>query len=135
MTEGQIARLPIQPDNPWYEFAKNFDNLPFKLKSGVSQKSILANSFLISKGLEITATNDGETIILRVIFSDTFKFLVGSELVNLCRNVGWTYHTKAPDNLLFRLDFKTEGNDTKTGAKFIPILKIFQVDPYQDWGV
>ena len=134
MIDGQKATLPIQPNDPWARFVNSFNSLPYKAKDGLKQKSIPAKSNLISKGITISATLNGNLLTSRVIFDDSFAFLVGKELVEKCRVLGWTYHTKAPDSLLFRKETRTTGNPSEAATHFISILNVFGVDPYQDWG-
>ena len=98
-------------------------------------KSIPALSSLITKGLEISATLVGENLILRVIFDDSMKIRVGEKLVSTALNYGWTYHSKAPESLLFRRDLKATAKHTSIASEFIPILIALSVDPYQDWGM
>lgn len=135
MIDGQIATLPIQPNDPWFRFFNSFNALPFKTKDGLKQKSVPANSNLISGGIVISATLSGELLTLRVLFDESFAFLVGKELIEKCRNLGWTHHSKAPDQLLFRKEVRSSGDLVDSASHFISLLNVFGVDPYQDWGM
>lgn len=135
MIDGRIATLPIQPNDPWFRFSTSFNTLPFKTKDGLKQKSVPANSKLISGGIIISATLSGDLLTLRVLFDESFAFLVGKELIEKCREFGWTYHSKAPDRLLFRKEVRTSGESIDSASHFISMLGVFGVDPYQDWGM
>lgn len=135
MIDGQIATLTIQPNDPWFRFFTSFNALPFKTKDGLKQKSVPANSNLISGGIVISATLSGELLTLRVLFDESFAFLVGKELIEKCRALGWTYHSKAPDQLLFRKEVRSSGDSIDSASHFISLLNVFGVDPYQDWGM
>jgi hypothetical protein len=134
MIDGQKATLPIQPNDPWYNFVECFDALPFKPKNGQKQKAVLANSRMFSTGLTLSSTFFEDRLTLRVIFDTTLSFLVGKELLDACRAIGWSYHSKAPESLLFRSEIQPVTEDLKAGAAFIPLLTMLGVDPNQDWG-
>ena len=133
MTDGQIATLPIQPNNPWFRFVESFDSMPSKPKLGKLYKELPANSTLFGKGLVLSVTLDNPLFTLRVTFDDSYKFLVGPELVGNCLKAGWTHHTKAPGSLVFRKVLNQK--DDKVSSEFITILTRLGVDPNQDWGI
>lgn len=134
MIDGQIATLPIQHNDPWFRFVETVDELPFKVKLGKKYKEIPANSTLIGKGLVLSVTLDYPIFTLRVTFDDSYKFLVGPDLISDCFRVGWTYHSKAPSSLLFRQEFQLQSESENIASAFIPILTRLGVDPNQDWG-
>ena len=135
MTDGQIATLPIQPNDPWFRFVESFDSMPSKPKLGKLYKELPAKSTLFGKGLVLLVTNDNSLVTLRVAFDDSYKFLVGPELISDCSKAGWTYHSKAPSSLLFRKEVKNNDESEKVASEFIAILTRLGVDPNQDWGI
>lgn len=135
MIDGQIATLPIQPNDPWFRFVETLDAMPFKQMVGKNYKELPANSMIFRKGITISVTLDSELFILRAAFDASSSFLVGPELTGECRKYGWSYHTKAPDSRLFRREVHQEGESQNIAAQFIPILAILGVDPNQDWGI
>lgn len=129
------ARLPFGPENPWYRFVHNLDSTPFKQKLGKKFKEVPANSKVFKDGVMVSITLEGGLFTLRVTFDDNYAFLVGGELTGECLKAGWTYHSKAPGNLLFRKEVKQVDDTSHVATEFIPILTILGVDPNQDWGI
>jgi hypothetical protein len=135
MIDGQIATLPIQPNDPWFRFVDSFDSIPFKPKLGKHYKEIPANTRIFGKGIVLSITMDDLLFTLRATFDDSYKFLVGPELVGDCVNAGWSYHSKAPGSLLFRKEVNQKDKSENVASEFIPILTLLGVDPNQDWGI
>jgi hypothetical protein len=129
------ARLPFGPEDPWYNFVKVYEALPFRAATAGKYKEIKAHSELIRAGLLISSTFTDADEVGRISFPTIDADLIGNELRATLADWGWEWLKRGTNQTVLRKTLPLENGASTMAMAFLNVLPTLGVDPRQDWLV
>lgn len=133
MSDEIKARLPFGPEDPWYEFVKVYEALPFRATTAGKYKEIKVHSELIPAGLVISSTFSDSEETGRVSFAEEDRKLIGPGLQATLAKWGWQLLRQGTDRFVFRKSIDLDNGKSTLPAALPLILERLGVTPNQDW--
>lgn len=133
MSDEIKARLPFGPEDPWYDFVKVYEALPFKVTTAGKHKEIKVHSELIRAGLVISSTFADEHEVGRIILPAMDADLIEGELRATLSGWGWEWLKRGTNQMVFRKSLPLENGSSTMVMALLNVLPLLGVDPRQDW--
>lgn len=133
MSDEIKARLPFGPEDPWYEFVKVYEAIPFRATTSGKYKEIKVHSDLIRAGLVISSTFTDEHEVGRIILPAIGADLIGGELRATLSGWGWEWLKRGTNQMVFRKSLPLENGSSTMAMALLNVLPLLGVDPRQDW--
>lgn len=135
MIDGQIATLPLQPNDPWYAFVQAYKALPTKPGPYGKTKSIKAHSTYLPGGVKISSTFSTTHEVGRMTIDSDDRDFIRNDLITALAGWGWEFLRLGNEAFVFRKAIELQDGESTMPRLLAHILEKFGVEPNQDWGI
>ena len=135
MVHGQKARLPKDPNDPWNEFEKRFNEVPSQSLTRIPEPArVVVFSEHLKADLYVGHYIIESMHVIQLMFpNSTYDLVEPGVRASLEKTYKWTrgVHIQGTDRI-FRT-FSKDPTESSIGAKLTPTLHFLGVSPSQNW--